>query len=95
MFLSVIIESLNWEISTKNLITFKRDRMELRMKKVNIMGMYWEIQYLGGGYKKPIYWWDCLIMEPGQIANLRGSLTKKKRECFLGKGGRYANPHYP
>ena len=69
--------------------------MGLRTKNVNIMGMYWEIQYLGGGYKKPIYWWDYFIMEPGQMADSREALTKKKEGGGgLGKRGRYPNAHY-
>ena len=42
MFLSVTTKNLNWEILTKNLITFKRwkDGMGLRMKIFNIMRVY-------------------------------------------------------
>ena len=37
---SVANKNLNWEIITKNLVTFKllKDEMKLRMKNVNIMG---------------------------------------------------------
>ena len=39
MFFSVITKNLNWEILTKNLITFK-DGMGLRMKNFSIMGVH-------------------------------------------------------
>ena len=38
MFFSIINKNLNWEIITKNLVTF--DGMKLRMKNVNIMGVH-------------------------------------------------------
>ena len=39
---SVTNKNLNWEIITKNLVTFKlfKDQMKLRMKNVNIMGVH-------------------------------------------------------
>ena len=42
MFFSVITKNSNWEILTKNLVTFKRlkDRMGLRMKDFNIFGIH-------------------------------------------------------
>ena len=47
-----------WEISTKNLVTFKRWE-GLRMKNLNIMRVHWKIQFLGekggGAHGKPIY----------------------------------------
>ena len=39
MFLSIINRNLNWEIITKNLVTFKRWH-EVRMKNLNIMGVH-------------------------------------------------------
>ena len=39
MFLTVVTENLNWEILTKNLVTFKRWD-EVRMKNFNIMGVH-------------------------------------------------------
>ena len=45
MFFSVITENLNWEIVTKNLVTFK-DGMGLRIKNFNIMGVPWKIRFL-------------------------------------------------
>ena len=40
MFLSVTNKDLNWEIITKNFVTFKllKYEMKLRMKNFNIMG---------------------------------------------------------
>ena len=47
--LSAITKNLNWQISTKNIVTFKR-QYGLKMKNVNIMGV---LQFLGeGGVKK-------------------------------------------
>ena len=37
MFFSVITKNLNWEILTKNSVTFLKDGMGLRMKNLNIM----------------------------------------------------------
>ena len=39
MFLSLITKNLNWEILTKNLVTFKR-WVGLRMKNFNIMRVH-------------------------------------------------------
>ena len=47
--LSAITKNLNWQISTKNIVNFKR-QYGLKMNNVNIMGVY---QFLGeGGSKK-------------------------------------------
>ena len=47
MFFSILTKNLNWEILTKNLITFKRwDEIK---KNVNIMELTEKIQFLGGG----------------------------------------------
>ena len=54
MFFSVITKNLNWEILTKNLVTFKR-WMGLRMKSFSIMGVHWKIRFLGEIHEKPIY----------------------------------------
>ena len=42
MFFSVTNKNLNWEIVTKNLVTFKllKDEMNLMMKKFNIMKVH-------------------------------------------------------
>ena len=39
MFFSVITKNSNWEIFTKNLVTFK-EKMGLRTKDFNIFGVY-------------------------------------------------------
>ena len=45
----------NWEIPTKNLVTFKR-WMGFRIKNFKMMGVHWKIQFLRGGvHEKPIY----------------------------------------
>ena len=37
-------KNLNWEITTKDLVTFKllKDEMKLRMKNFNIMRIHWK-----------------------------------------------------
>ena len=42
-------ENLNSEILTMNLVTFKRLDGGSMMKNVNIIGVYWKIQFLGEG----------------------------------------------
>ena len=46
MFFSVITKNLNWEISTKNLVTFKIWTVVKKMKNFNIMGVHWKIRFL-------------------------------------------------
>ena len=46
MFFSVITENLNWEILTKNLLTFKRWHGTKEIKK---------FQYYRGSLKNPIF----------------------------------------
>ena len=40
MFFSVITKNLEWEILTKNLVTFKRSDGVKDIKNFNIMGVY-------------------------------------------------------
>ena len=69
MFFSVITKNLNWEILTKNLVTFKR-WMGLRMKSFNIMGAPWKIQFLRRSSQKTnIYRGNCLKRRLGQFAD--------------------------
>ena len=42
MFFSVMTKNLNWEILTKNLVTFKRWD-GVNDEKFNIMGVHWKI----------------------------------------------------
>ena len=44
MFFFAITKNFNWEILTKNLVTFK-DGMGLRMKNLNIMGVHWKSDF--------------------------------------------------
>ena len=70
---SVLTKNLNWEMVTKNLLL--KDRMGLRMKNFNFVGVNWEIQFLRGVHEKPIY---------------RGDLPKKGAwavSWFNGVGG--------
>ena len=48
MFFPVITRNLNWEILTKNLVTFNIWD-GLKMKNFNIMGVHWKIRFLDGG----------------------------------------------
>ena len=82
MFFSVIIKNLNWEILTKNLVTFKRwdGAMDKKISQ-----------------KKTIYRGNCLKRgrgrgRLGQFADLRRDL-EKKRWCLWGEGGWYPNAH--
>ena len=49
MFFSVITKNLNWQILTKNLVTFKRDGVRLRMKSFSIMGFIEKSWFLRDG----------------------------------------------
>ena len=52
MFFPVITTNLNWEISTKNLVTFKRWD-GVKEKNFNIMEVHWKTRFSGGGAWKP------------------------------------------
>ena len=52
MFFSVLTKNLNREILIKNLVTFKRWN-GIKDKNFN-MGVRWKIQFLGGGWIKPV-----------------------------------------
>ena len=57
MFFSVINKNLNWEILTKNLVTFKRWE-GVKDENFNITWVQWKIQFLGvGGHEKQIHRW--------------------------------------
>ena len=70
MFFSVINKNLNWEILTKNLVTFKRSD-EIKMK----ISILWEFTYLGEVHKKPIY--------RGELPERQGACTVCR---FKGEG---------
>ena len=52
--LSAITKNLNWQISTKNIVTFKR-QYGLKIKNVNIMGVHQFLGEGGGSKKNNIY----------------------------------------
>ena len=79
MFFSVVTENLNWEVLTKNLVTFKRwDAVK-----------YQKFLYYAGSLKNPMFHEnqsigrDCLKGGLGLFANLKVDLAKKRR----GEGG--------
>ena len=89
MFFSVITKNLNWEILTKNLVNFKRwkDDMGSSMKSFDIMGVHWEIQFLGGIQEKLRYIGESHKKgELRQFADLKvgGGYGKKKGWWFWG-----------
>ena len=67
------------------------------MKKSNITGINWKIQFLGGGggggvTKSQYTWGDYQEGGLGQFADLRGGLAKKRgRWCFWDGWYRTAN----
>ena len=59
MFFSAITKNSNWEILSKNLVTFKR-RDGVKDQNFNITGVHWKIRFLGWGgerhEKNTIFW---------------------------------------
>ena len=47
MLFSIITKNLNWEILTKNSITFLKDGIGIRMKNFNIMWVHRKFRLLG------------------------------------------------
>ena len=45
MFFSFMTKNFNWEISTKNFVTFKRWDGFNDKKKFNIMGVHWKLWF--------------------------------------------------
>ena len=93
-------KSSNWEIITENLV---KDKMRLRMKNLNIFGVYWKIWLLRekgeGSRKTNIEGGMPRKGELGQLANLSGGgggLEERARWHFwrgVGGGGWYSNAH--
>ena len=92
MFLSVLNKKLNWEISTKNLVNFKRCGIGLMMKNFNIMRVQWKIRFLMWGMEESgsrSVWKIFSIAGGGsesvkkgglwKFADLRGGLAKKEK----------------
>ena len=90
MFFSVATKNLNWEILTKNLVTFKR-WVEIKDEKFQYCGgslkysifrrRLTEKQYIGGNCLKRMGAWTVLRFKGGG-----GDLGKKERVVFL-RGG--------
>ena len=55
MFFYVITKNSNCEILSKNLVTFLKDKIGLRMENYNIFGVHWKIQFLERGLSKNQY----------------------------------------
>ena len=93
MFFYGMTTNLNWEILTKNLVTFKRWDGG-NDEKFYYHGVHWKIQFLGsGGHEKPIYrGGNCLKRGLGQFANLRGAWQKRGGGVF--EADWYPNEHY-
>ena len=64
MFFSVLTKNLNWEILTKNLVTFKR-WTGVKDKNFDIMEVHWKIQFLGRVSPKNNIWGNYLKREGG------------------------------
>ena len=82
MFFSVITKNLNWEILTKNLVTFKRwdgikdEKFEYyggSLKYLIFRGEFTKNQYIGGNYLKREEAWTVWRFKGG------GGLAKKRR----------------
>ena len=50
MFFSAITKNANWEILTKNIVTFLKYKIELGLKNLHILVVYWKSQFLGRGW---------------------------------------------
>ena len=100
MFFSVINKNLNWEILTKNLVTFKRWD-GVKMKNLNIIRVHWKTRFLGGGLlTRKQYIGGKRLKKPGwgglgQFADLKGGgLDEKEGVVFLKEGGSYPHAYY-
>ena len=92
MFCSIITSNSNWEILTKNLVTFKNWN-RLRMKNFDIRGLmkntiFWGEEFTKNQYVRGIPSKGGL----GQFADLRGPAWRKRGGCFW--GGWYPSGHY-
>ena len=99
MFFSVMTKNLNWEISTKNLVTFKRwDGVNRLMVKILISQKFTEKSgiFFGGGRGCMKKVFGCgseggseslKKRELGQFADLTGDLAKERGHVFeVGRG---------
>ena len=64
------------------------------MKNFSILGVYWEIWFLGGGIRKTNINGDSLKRGAWTVCRFKGSgnLARKREGCFW--GGWYPNAHY-
>ena len=84
MFVSVITKNLNWEILTKNLVTFKRwdEKFEYyggSLKYLIFRGEFTKNQYIGGNYIKREGAWT--------VWRFRGGGGKKEEGGVFEGGG--------
>ena len=88
MFSAVITKHLNWEVLIKNLVTFKRWEVGLRIKNLNITGVHQKIQFLGrGGVTKNQYiGGNCLKRGTWTVCRFNGGLAKIRGVVFLREG---------
>ena len=94
MFFSVITKNLNWDTLTKNFKLLLKDRMGLRMKNYNIMGVHWKIWFLVGFTKNQYIAGNLLERGAWTVCRFKGGLEKKRRVVFLREGCWYSNVHY-
>ena len=79
MFFSVIIKNLNWEILTKNLVTFKRQD-GVKDKKFQYYGGSLKNQIFRGGgvHEKPIKRGNCLKRGACTVCRFTGGAWQKR-----------------
>ena len=84
MFFSVIAKNLNWEISTKNLVVFKRWDVIKDEKCQYYGGSLKNSIFRDGSHEKPMYWGDFLKGGGalGQFPDLMEDLPKKRGWSF-------------
>ena len=89
MLFSVMTKNFNWEISTKNLVTF------------NDMGVHWKIkkfQYYGSSLKDPIFTGGEVHQKIFFLGGAAGGRLDKKEKnkewCFWGWEVETPNVHY-
>ena len=88
MFFSVITKNSNWEILTKNLVTFLKEKMVLRVKNFDIFGVHLKIRFLGGVTENQYRGENCLKRGGlGWFSDLRGGLARKREVVFSRGGG--------
>ena len=86
MFFSVITKNLNWDTLTKNFKLLLKDRMGLRTKNYNIMGVHWKIWFLVGFMKNQYIAGNLLERGAWTVCRFKGGLEKRGGWCFWGRG---------